>query len=279
MADMRKLHDEDDGEDGNDISTEESAVYTKQPPDIERVELVPSDIESLNDPYNDKTMKQQDIVTNSTFVGRTINKICRQWERLNQNPKRARKELRPWFRGNSLCLGYVTWCSGKSKEPIPLLTIGPDWKFSLVEIFLMNLILGLASRNGEGLLQLITIGVLALQNIFFLATMTSNPGMLRRDPTIHTTEYLRYLAAKNQERAVCLRCNLIKPKHTKNIYHCEDCDVCVSGHDHHCPWSSKCIASGNLCQFYVFLTLTLACIVLLWINMFASQARKLTHHH
>ena len=33
-------------------------------------------------------------------------------------------------------------------------------------------------------------------------------------------------------------------------YHCEDCQVCVDGHDHHCVFFSKCIGKGNLYFFY-----------------------------
>lgn len=171
----------------------------------------------------------------------------------------------------------MTWFSGQnSKEPIPLFTIGPDWKFSLIEILLVNLLVGLSVRYCHGIMQVITLTTLCIQNISFLLTITKNPGMLRKDPTIHTAEYLRYLAAKNKERAICFKCNLIKPKMTHNIYHCDDCDVCVSGHDHHCPWSSKCIASGNIAVFYVFLFSTMACFVLISLNIFAGNAIKNT---
>ena len=27
----------------------------------------------------------------------------------------------------------------------------------------------------------------------------------------------------------------------------------ISGFDHHCPWTSKCIGKGNLTGFYVFI--------------------------
>jgi hypothetical protein len=36
--------------------------------------------------------------------------------------------------------------------------------------------------------------------------------------------------------------------------HCDDCGVCISEYDHHCPWTSKCIGKGNLYYFYGFLT-------------------------
>ena len=42
----------------------------------------------------------------------------------------------------------------------------------------------------------------------------------------------------------------------KNSYHCRDCDVCIRGYDHHCPWTSKCIGTNNLTRFYIFIIMT-----------------------
>jgi hypothetical protein len=39
-------------------------------------------------------------------------------------------------------------------------------------------------------------------------------------------------------------------------HHCNYCDVCIVGYDHHCPWTSKCIGGNNLTRFYVFLFMT-----------------------
>jgi DHHC palmitoyltransferase len=46
---------------------------------------------------------------------------------------------------------------------------------------------------------------------------------------------------KQKEDILCKRCascNIIK---TPRVYHCKVCDVCVSVHDHHCPWIGACI--------------------------------------
>lgn len=32
--------------------------------------------------------------------------------------------------------------------------------------------------------------------------------------------------------------------------HCDDCDVCISDHDHHCVFFGKCIGGGNIYCFY-----------------------------
>lgn len=47
--------------------------------------------------------------------------------------------------------------------------------------------------------------------------------------------------------------------------HCGDCDVCIEGFDHHCPWVSKCIGKENLCAFYTFLVFTFANMVIIFV--------------
>ena len=37
--------------------------------------------------------------------------------------------------------------------------------------------------------------------------------------------------------------------------HCEICDVCVRGFDHHCIFFGKCIASNNLTSFKMTLSM------------------------
>ena len=46
----------------------------------------------------------------------------------------------------------------------------------------------------------------------------------------------------------------------KKVEHCESCDVCVEGNDHHCPWTSKCIGKNNLKCFYMFVVMLFVCI-------------------
>lgn len=40
---------------------------------------------------------------------------------------------------------------GTEDEPMPLIAIGPDWKFSLLEMFLVNMPLLAASKGNTGL--------------------------------------------------------------------------------------------------------------------------------
>jgi hypothetical protein len=51
-------------------------------------------------------------------------------------------------------------------------------------------------------------------------------------------------------RRYCEKCKVFKPK---RVFHCERCDICIEGFDHHCPWMSKCIGKKNLKSFYLFI--------------------------
>jgi hypothetical protein len=53
-----------------------------------------------------------------------------------------------------------------------------------------------------------------------------------------------------------------------DVEHCWDCDVCIEGLDHHCPWTSKCIGKGNLVTFYVFVTTS--CGLFIYLIVMAS---------
>mmetsp|Transcript_10414 Transcript_10414/g.7318 ORF Transcript_10414/g.7318 Transcript_10414/m.7318 type:complete len:175 (+) Transcript_10414:303-827(+) len=51
----------------------------------------------------------------------------------------------------------------------------------------------------------------------------------------------------------CLTCKLLRPPRS---FHCNDCNVCVEVHDHHCPWVGTCVAKRNIKYFVCFLFYT-----------------------
>ena len=48
---------------------------------------------------------------------------------------------------------------------------------------------------------------------------------------------------------------------TKHTEHWEDWEWCVQNLDHHCPWTGKWIAEGNIIPFNLFLVMTFVLIV------------------
>ncbi|PFH33152.1 DHHC zinc finger domain-containing protein [Besnoitia besnoiti] len=42
--------------------------------------------------------------------------------------------------------------------------------------------------------------------------------------------------------------------------HCDDCQICIEGYDHHCPWTSKCVGRGNSLEFHLWVLFSLITI-------------------
>lgn len=59
-------------------------------------------------------------------------------------------------------------------------------------------------------------------------------------------------------------------------FHCDICDVCIRGLDHHCALMGKCIGEGNIRYFYSFLLslFLFVCYGVVW-GLIAST--KLAH--
>jgi len=47
----------------------------------------------------------------------------------------------------------------------------------------------------------------------------------------------------------CDLCSVYQPP---DAVHCPECNVCVEGYDHHCPWMGTCIGKKNFTSFMVF---------------------------
>ena len=70
----------------------------------------------------------------------------------------------------------------------------------------------------------------------------------------------------------CLECGLLINDNTSEItFHCFECDVCVEGYDHHCPWVSKCVGKGNLKSFYIFVFSTFAYLISLILALMSMK--------
>jgi DHHC palmitoyltransferase len=81
--------------------------------------------------------------------------------------------------------------------------------------------------------------------LFLLAAALTDPGILpsvsspvkATPPVDETTGSPLPLGGPNGHR-YCSTCNIFRPPRSK---HCNSCNVCVSGFDHHCPWTGTLI--------------------------------------
>ena len=195
------------------------------------------------------------------MAGAKINKIFNSW-----NKRKKDNETQLNWRGRMFCF----WYYGDE----PLLTIGPDFKFSVFELVFFNLmsLLPIRSLPSDNTWFKITVGLTCIENISFILTALWNPKLSPQDPYRNSLDYLKRISNKNLESLICDKCNLIRGEFDSNVSHCSWCDVCIIGHDHHCVWCSKCIGKGNLPCFKVFLTVLIFCLIIFWINILSIVA-------
>jgi hypothetical protein len=94
-------------------------------------------------------------------------------------------------------------------------------------------------------------------------TAFSNPGIVLRKIT--PLDMKNFSSTKKNYR-ICSICNVIMDMDTETS-HCEDCNLCIEGHDHHCPWTSKCIGKRNLKSFYMFVAFSFALLGTLFFGL------------
>jgi len=166
----------------------------------------------------------------------TTNTVPFQQEMPNYYPTQKRKRRY----GNV----YVFfWFKGQ-----PLITLGPHWwLFILAWIGLVGagcfLYKALDTFNSPGLKPYV-LALIIWEGFIFGLTALKNPGII-----IPNEEY----EPDNEERRTGRVCQKCKIPRNHEISHCPDCNICVKGLDHHCPWTGKCIAKGNLWPFYLFI--------------------------
>lgn len=179
-------------------------------------------------------------------------------------------QYRPgWLQRYGNCYGFLPNAVGE-----PRCTIGPHCNSYPGPLFLCMfttiLLIGLlmiveVAAQISGWAVLLGVVMIGCCLTCFTAAALCNPGL-----ELHKAD-----AESNAEnRAFCLVCEVIRQPGTM---HCSDCDVCVQGFDHHCPWTGKCIGKGNLPYFYGFLTGVLGSI--LFIVVCAALKSAMAVHH
>ncbi len=87
------------------------------------------------------------------------------------------------------------FCYNKKNEP--RIVIGPDFAFSLLEMALVNGILGavLNSAANHELWSVFAAGLVILvgHDLAFMSTVMVNPGLAPRNPSAHSKGYLNFV--------------------------------------------------------------------------------------
>ena len=101
--------------------------------------------------------------------------------------------------------------------------------------------------------------------VSYLYTILINPGIPER---IYYIEYLKNKKLDDKSNWLkCSQCNILIPKSLK-VTHCNICQVCIREHDHHCPWTGKCIGKYNLKSFCIFVNSLMSFLIMIFISLY-----------
>jgi len=137
--------------------------------------------------------------------------------------------------------------------------VGPHWCCSFI---MLGVILAIGfsftsynSTKGSVLHCFLGLVATLASALSFICCALSNPGILKPRPgcaggPAHPEQFF----ASNGKR----HCNACDLKQPVGVLHCDYCQVCIIGWDHHCPWMNKCIGEDNLFFFNSFLGISLS---------------------
>ena len=130
----------------------------------------------------------------------------------------------------------------------PEIIIGPHWPLYLcvvgifsVGIYFFYIHLG---KYVNTYLNFIGFIIYLIFLISYTYTALINPGYPKHDIDSLTGE-------PRKKFYFCDICKLWANKE-KKTWHCYDCNICIEGYDHHCPWTGKCIGKKNFFSFAIF---------------------------
>ena len=130
----------------------------------------------------------------------------------------------------------------------PKLIIGPHWPLYLFVTCLFTAGTYLIYSNfGKYLnfyLKAIGIIIYLIFLISYTYTVIINPGFPKHDIDSITGE-------PRKKFYYCNECK-IWANLEKKTQHCPECNICIEGNDHHCPWTGKCIGQRNHTSFIIF---------------------------
>ena len=130
----------------------------------------------------------------------------------------------------------------------PRIIIGPHWHLyasvSSVFSFIFMIIIIFLGKYLSTFMKLTGFLIFFIFIFSYSYTALINPGYPKHDIDSITGE-------PRKKFYYCSTCKMWVNREKKTL-HCSDCDICIEGLDHHCPWTGKCIGKKNLISFYIF---------------------------
>ena len=152
----------------------------------------------------------------------------------------------------------------------PLIIIGPQWFFIICLTSFISFLFIIAIRglwnNISYYIKILGFFVYFLFLFSYLYTALINPGFPKNDDDSRNGE-------PRSKFRYCDTCKIFVNM-DKKTFHCVDCDICVEGFDHHCPWTGKCIGKNNYKSFSVFVCSVFTFIVYFFIAIANIQFDK-----
>eukprot|EP01041_Mallomonas_annulata_P010077 gene10077-20997_t len=141
-----------------------------------------------------------------------------------------------------------------SKQTRRLLVIGPDWPCVTVTyicivvpcVLIYNYMIDSKTE------AIIFYCLFACCLLALTAVVVSDPGLVKK-----------YRNAKTRYWTYCDHCESFRPP---GSVHCSTCQVCITGYDHHCPWTGKCIG-GNSFGVFFGTKMENSCLTLLFLKL------------
>jgi len=113
--------------------------------------------------------------------------------------------------------------------------LGPDWFCSMVTITLIATPTLWLLIVGHYYFSVVVNGAYTVSAFTvlssFMITGFSDPGIIKKQ----SREELEMLIENGdfpRNGVLCDKCNIYRPS---DAHHCFECNVCIRGHDHHCP--------------------------------------------
>ena len=109
------------------------------------------------------------------------------------------------------------------------------------------------------------------QIISYILIFILNPGIPQKELWIENYFKNRNstsISGDGDSYRICNICKIVR-RNSDNTHHCEECNICIKGVEHHCSWISKCISSKNKKLYFIFLISTFSLIIYFILALFS----------